>query len=193
MRIGRVLYPIKALGPGERLGIWVSGCERRCPGCANPELWSKEGREVMLPILLSMCRAAVKDYRLSGITITGGEPLLQAEELTDLLEGLDGICKDILLFTGYTMEEIKGADNPHFPKLLSHVSVLVDGEYIQERNEGDLLRGSSNQVIHYLDETVKAKYEAYLRTDRRIIDSFAAEDGIVSVGIHPVQFMANER
>ena len=42
MYVDRVLYPVISLGPGNRLCIWVSGCNARCNGCANPELWTQK-------------------------------------------------------------------------------------------------------------------------------------------------------
>ena len=39
MYIARILYPVKVLGPGNRIGIWFAGCHHRCKGCSNPELW----------------------------------------------------------------------------------------------------------------------------------------------------------
>ena len=190
MRVGRILYPVQALGPGERLGIWLSGCERRCIGCANPELWEKDGKEIPFAMFLAMCRAAVTDYSLSGITVTGGEPLLQAEELDLFLDGMKDLSTDILLFTGFTMEEIRNQNRPVLNHILTKVSVLVDGEYRQEENHGEILRGSSNQVIHYLDPGVKEEYENYIHKDQKKVDSFAAEDGIISVGIHPAGFLS---
>ena len=192
MRLGRVLYPIYALGPGERLGLWLQGCERKCPGCANPELQPFEGKEVPKEMVLAMCRAAIKDYALTGISVTGGEPLLQAEELVWLLDGLKDFCDDVLLFTGFTLNEIREEKKEVYERLLERVSVLVDGEYRQEENHGEILKGSSNQIIHFLDENKKEQYEEYIKTDRRIIDSFAAQDGIVSVGIHPAGFLSKE-
>ena len=44
MYVARILYPVKVLGPGNRIGIWVSGCNHRCKGCSNPELWKQEER-----------------------------------------------------------------------------------------------------------------------------------------------------
>jgi anaerobic ribonucleoside-triphosphate reductase activating protein len=180
MRIGRVLYPIKALGPGERLGIWVQGCERRCEGCANPELQSMEGKEMPLPMLAAMCKAAIEDYGLTGITISGGEPLLQAKELAELLQALRPVCKDVLLFTGYTLNQ-----DDAFASVLANVDVLVDGVYIKERNRGEILRGSDNQVIHFLTESIREKYETYINANKNTVDEFIASDGVVAVGIHP--------
>ena len=39
MNVARILYPVKVLGPGKRIGIWLCGCDRECFGCSNPELW----------------------------------------------------------------------------------------------------------------------------------------------------------
>ena len=227
MRVGRVLYPIKALGPGERLGIWLQGCDRRCEGCANPELWEKEKGEMPLPMLVAMCKAAMEDYSLTGITISGGEPLLQAEELAELMAALRPVCDDILLFTGYTLENAGQISAEEMPgektesgnrnvraasgrivhdgdlnddaveRVLSLVDVVVGGVYVREQNCGEILRGSSNQLIHYLNGnsgeeapgTLRTKYEAYIETNRKQIDEFIAHDGIVAVGIHPGEFI----
>ena len=44
MYIARILYPVKVLGPGNRVGIWFDGCNHQCPGCSNPELWNTTER-----------------------------------------------------------------------------------------------------------------------------------------------------
>lgn len=44
MYIARILYPVKVLGPGERIGIWMDGCEHGCIGCSNPELWDIQSK-----------------------------------------------------------------------------------------------------------------------------------------------------
>ena len=44
MYIARLLYPVRVLGPGRRVGIWFAGCSRRCRGCSNPELWERDPR-----------------------------------------------------------------------------------------------------------------------------------------------------
>ena len=42
MNVARILYPVRVLGPGERVGLWLSGCNRGCKGCSNPELWQRK-------------------------------------------------------------------------------------------------------------------------------------------------------
>ena len=73
-------------------------------------------------------------------------------------------------------------------KSLDKIAVLIDGEYIEERNNGAVLRGSDNQQIHILSENLKEKYENYLLTATNQIQNFAMADGYVSVGIHHGDF-----
>lgn len=190
MRVGRILFPIRELGPGQRLGIWVQGCERRCEGCANPELWDKDDKkDIPLPVLQLMASSAFLGSSLDGITITGGEPMLQAKELYQLLVYLQDVCKDVLVFTGYRYEDLLSMNDPDISAFLSLISVLVDGEYIKEQNTGARLRGSTNQRIIFLDETKRADYEQYISSEHRHIDSFLGDKGVISVGIHPQQFL----
>ena len=109
----------------------------------------------------------------------------QAEELSMLLEQLKLINDDVLVYTGFEIEELS-------EKQLKNVSVLIDGKYVEELNDNSLLRGSSNQRIHILEETQKNKYEKYLSTETTKIQNFTTNDGIVSVGIHKPDFMKEE-
>ena len=43
--VARILYPVKVLGPGNRVGIWLAGCDHKCLGCSNPELWEQKDEE----------------------------------------------------------------------------------------------------------------------------------------------------
>lgn len=190
MKIGRLLCPVRELGPGERLGIWVQGCDRKCPGCANPELWSfDDKKETPLDILVAMTSALIAGKGLTGITITGGEPMLQPKELAVLLSQLKPLCSDLLVFTGFTYDDLRRSADPDIQTVLSLVSVLVDGEYIREQNAGDRLRGSANQRVLFLEENMKTVYEQYMGEKERHIDNFIALNGVISVGIHPQEFL----
>lgn len=182
MYVARLLYPVEVLGPGRRVGIWFCGCPRRCKGCSNPELWEFQERYRTSPeTVYGLVREIAEDNPVEGFTITGGDPMYQPEDLRELLSLLRGISDDIIVYTGYQKEELA-------PDMLAGISVLIDGEYIEELNDNSLLRGSSNQKIHILDESKKAGYESYLRTETNRIQNFYAVDGFISVGIHRPDF-----
>ena len=181
MFVDRVLFPVTALGPGNRAAIWVAGCNRFCEKCANPELWERHGHQEIKPERLIDAMNRLIQKEVDGITITGGEPFDQAEELSQFLDGLS--CKlDVLVFTGYRYEEL--LNKKEAGKLLSKIDVLIDGEYVDELNDNSsALRGSSNQRILYLNKDVQEKYEAYLSEGRKI-QNFVYDYKTVSVGIH---------
>ena len=76
---------------------------------------------------------------------------------------------------------------------LKNVSVLIDGKYVEELNDNSILRGSSNQRIHILEENQRIKYEKYLKAETNKIQNFTTNDGVVSVGIHKPDFMKEEK
>ena len=90
---------------------------------------------------------------------------------------LKEISNDIFVYTGYKRSELQ--DN-----LLENISVLIDGEYIEELNDNSLLKGSLNQEIHILDDTKVEKYRAYFNTECDKVQNFFILSRVVSVGIH---------
>lgn len=181
MYLDRILYPVTALGPGERIALWVAGCDRKCRGCANPELWVRHPEQYLTPEALACQVNTLADRKIDGLTITGGEPFDQAEEILRFLDGL-AFRTEVLVFTGYVLEEL--SEEEMHRALLKRIDVLVDGPYMEERNDGtSALRGSANQRIHYLDPGRRTRYEAYLREGRKI-QNFVYDYHILSVGIH---------
>ena len=186
MQIDRVLYPISTLGPGERLVIWTIGCSKHCYKCANPELWHENPNKNMDVFeLVRIIKQTTNKQLLDGVTITGGDPLEQIAELNKLLPLLREITNDMLVYTGYTIEEIKIAlSKPEWETVKMYTSVLIDGAYIDDLNDNEcVLRGSSNQNIIFLDETKKELYSTYLKKGRTVQNVFYNEK-MISVGIH---------
>ena len=69
MYIARLLFPVKVLGPGNRIGIWMSGCGHKCAGCSNPELWEqREQQRVTLENLKKMVDPIFENYEVDGVT-----------------------------------------------------------------------------------------------------------------------------
>lgn len=182
MYVARVLYPVEVLGPGKRVGIWFCGCPRRCKGCSNPELWDFQERYKTTPeTVFEIIKSVSLNHTIDGFTITGGDPLYKPEELKRLLEMLKELSDDIIVYTGYKRSELKN-------DLLENISVLIDGEYIEELNDNSLLKGSSNQEVHILDEAKKNKYITYFKTETNKVQNFFTSNGVVSVGIHRPDF-----
>ena len=183
MYVARVLYPVEVLGPGKRVGIWFCGCPRRCKGCSNPELWEFQNRYLTSPKLVyELVLRIAKDNTIDGFTITGGDPLYQASDLRQLIMLLRTISEDIMVYTGYSIRELSDVD-------LDGIAVLIDGEYIESRNNGSMLRGSDNQTIHILDKKYEENYLSFLSRSRNQIQNFMTSDGVISVGIHKPNFM----
>jgi anaerobic ribonucleoside-triphosphate reductase activating protein len=145
-------YPVTALGPGSRVVLWVSGCDKRCRGCISPEMQPRDaGKAVPVDVLLR--RILELDTLVDGITISGGEPFDQAPALAELLSALrtDRPAWNVLIYTGYLIEEIK-EDGSGWAKLLDCADILIDGPYRRRIPREHPLTGSGNQRVHYLTE-----------------------------------------
>ena len=75
-------------GPGVRFVVFTQGCPLRCKCCHNPDTWDASGGKEYSTEELVTRAARYKEYfgRDGGITVSGGEPLLQAEAVKELFE-----------------------------------------------------------------------------------------------------------
>lgn len=189
MNVARILYPVRVLGPGNRVGIWLCGCSRACKGCSNPELWECKPEYEASPVeIYRLIKRVVDSHTIDGFTISGGEPMDQATSLAELIKLISEISDDILVYTGYHIEELRAGCDPATDDVLNNVSVLIDGPYFEEQNDNSLLRGSSNQRIHLLNKKYENRYRGYLAEAHNQIQNFITSDGVVSVGIHHPTF-----
>jgi anaerobic ribonucleoside-triphosphate reductase activating protein len=87
-----------------------------------------------------------------GVSISGGEPLDQAEGILALLTLLPPLPKGVLMYTGTTVKQ--RAQLPLWGEIRKRVDLLVAGPYVQERRVWPVTRllSSSNQVLHYLGD-----------------------------------------
>ncbi|MGN0805050.1 MAG: 4Fe-4S single cluster domain-containing protein [Candidatus Coproplasma sp.] len=168
----------RTLGPGDRYGLWLQGCNRRCHGCVAPNSWDiSQGEEISVEVLaLKICQSGC-----NGLTISGGEPFLQSEELYRL------ICKvkeegdmGIIVFSGYTLAQLQDSPDENVQKILQMIDVLIDGEYIEELDDDKPYRGSSNQKIHFLTSRYS---QSDFNNKSRENDFILEGDKIITVGI----------
>lgn len=149
MRISGINYDSIVDGEGLRDVVFLQGCEHHCEDCHNPQTWSM-GRGVdYTPFKL----ASMLSDRTNNLTISGGEPLLQYWELLQFLTMLKNLRKElnVWLYTGFTFEEIPESRRI---ALSRYVDVLIDGRFNKDLKGNCLFRGSSNQRIIDLPQSV---------------------------------------
>ena len=142
IRIAGIVEESIVDGTGIRYAIFMQGCLRKCKGCQNPATHDINGGIIVDTV--ELLDAVRKNSLLSGITLTGGEPLLQIDAAIELARETKNLGLNVWCYTGYTLEEI--ADSAR--ELLKYVDVLVDGPFVEELRDLELeFRGSSNQRI----------------------------------------------
>lgn len=148
-------------GPGRRLAIWVQGCEKRCPGCCNSDMQEiRKNIIVDAKDLIELIHRSMFEDEIEGLSFIGGEPMLQAEGLSEVAVWAHSVGLTVLVFTGYLYDELQAMNNESVNKLLKDTDLLVDGVFIQE--EYDTERGwigSRNQKVHFLSSVYKSGIE----------------------------------
>ena len=183
MQIDRILFPVTALGPGNRMVIWMQGCHKRCNGCANPELQQFEPSKNIPITVFKDFLASLHGQTIDGFTLTGGEPLAQAEELVEWISEMKQVTEDILLFTGYYPSEVSLLSDAS-RKCFSLAAIAIAGEYIDGMNDNQTaLIASKNQIVIWNQLSLKEKYNRYMKEGRKI-ENIYYKDALLSVGIH---------
>jgi anaerobic ribonucleoside-triphosphate reductase activating protein len=138
-------------GPGDRFVIWTQGCRKMCKNCYNPETWSHYRNNL---VDIDFLVEEIKNSNSTGVTISGGDPFEQPEELFYLLREIKqlDLSDGVIVFSGYTIDEIRGVRE--LEKCLDYIDVLIDGLYIEEKRITNGLAGSSNQEFHFLTDKI---------------------------------------
>ncbi len=94
---------------------------------------------------------AYQQYGLEGITLLGGEPFAQASAAAAIARAAWDMGLTVLVFSGYTLEQLQAMAEPAVQELLRYTDMLVDGPY--DRNQPETRRrwiGSANQRLYFL-------------------------------------------
>ena len=168
-------YESVADGPGIRAAIFLSGCTHNCQGCHNPQTHDPcfGARIDELAVNNIAHNIHIRNF-LSGITLTGGDPLYDIDKTYNFLYSLKnrmGARWDTLsiwLYTGYTWEKLMKL-YPTFENLrclLSMIDVIVDGQFVQDQADKTLaFRGSSNQRLIDVKQSIKQRVPVIWNTE----------------------------
>lgn len=184
MKIGRILSPVHALGPGERVCLWTQGCSKKCAGCMSTDLQGAGGADIPCEKLAMILQTLAQKGGCTGLTVSGGDPFEQSEALLSLLQAVRETFADILVYTGFTLDDItNGCAGEAGNACLAYIDVLIDGRYEKENNRPDcVLRGSSNQQIRFLNPQKQAEYTAYMQQGR-MVETFFEDGQSIIIGI----------
>jgi len=147
LELALVVPRTEAEGPGTRFAVWVQGCPMRCPGCCNPEMLPfGRGERVRAEDLARDAIAA----EVEGVSFLGGEPFAQAAIVAREVRAR-GLS--VMVYSGYTLAEIRALPGEGAAALLAQTDLLVDGRYEEARRTTTRRWvGSDNQVMHFLTD-----------------------------------------
>lgn len=161
--VGRV-HSIQTLGavdgPGLRCVVFMQGCPLRCAYCHNPDTWDFEGGQERRPAELARQLARYKPYfgKQGGVTVSGGEPLAQAEFVAQLFQELHALGIHTALDTSgaASLEEAKNV-------LLHTDLVLADLKFSTEQDYRVHCGASLTHTLEFLALTQEMRIPMWIR------------------------------
>jgi len=161
MLLHAIMPASRANGPGLRCVVFVQGCSLNCPGCFNPRSHASCGSDLAPDAILAELLDNCGRHSLDGVTVSGGEPMEQAEDLARLLDGLRLALPNLSvgMFTGYSETELetgryftRHVADPDRRRALwrtirGQLDFAVMGRYNRLQPSQVPMRSSANQVL----------------------------------------------
>ena len=173
------------LGPGDRFVVWVHGCCFDCEGCLARNTRFGACQETSV----SGMAQEIIESGCEGLTLSGGEPFLQAEALAELVREVQ-TRRDVgvIVYSGFTLEELR--ERSDALALLRKTDILIDGRYVKQLDDGRAYIGSSNQRLHYLTDRYKAEGEKYYSAQKRRAEIRFTADTVTLIGVPSANVLA---
>lgn len=160
IRYSERIESTQLLGPGDRAVLWVFGCCFDCPGCIAYNFKHGSYYEDTVDSIVDWILSTGKN----DITISGGEPMLQAEKLATVLEHVRQVRDmGVIVYSGYIYEDllVRAEKDDGIHRFLNSIDILIDGPFVESLNNNDPYRGSSNQRIISLTSRYSDVIEDY--------------------------------
>ena len=159
-RLANIISESFVDGDGVRFSIFMQGCPHNCKGCHNPTTHNFNGGSII------DTEQIIKKFKsnpiISGITLTGGEPLCQIEAATEFAVAAQNSNLSVWCYTGYTYDYLVNENfngNIFFTReqianFFNYIDVLVDGPFIESQRDLTMqFCGSKNQRLIDLPKT----------------------------------------
>lgn len=182
MRVSRLHHPVTALGPGRRIGLWVQGCTIGCGGCVSRDTWdATAGEDIAVDRLADQIISVVVAEHLDGVTISGGEPFEQADELGRLASVVRsgvGDEVDLLVYSGLRWSVL----NETYRPVVDLFDAVIAEPFIEARPPTHAWVGSSNQRIIAISELGRHRYRD-VPAESPALQVSAADGALWMIGI----------
>lgn len=154
-------------GPGVRFVVFVQGCPMRCAYCHNPDTWEMNGGTEMEPAyIIEQYERNISFYKDGGITVTGGEPLMQVDFLIDLFT----LAKEKNIHTCIDSSGIafKKTSTPEWLAKLDRLMtltdlVMLDIKHIDPEKHKELTSQPNDGILAFLAYLDEKKVDVWLR------------------------------
>ncbi len=153
-------------GPGVRYVIFVQGCPMRCAYCHNPDTWEMNAGTLMEPAdIISQYQRNASFYKDGGITVTGGEPLMQIDFLIELFE----LAKDKGIHTCIDTSGIAfHPENVEYLKKLDYLMtltdlVMMDIKHIDNEKHKELTAQPNTNILKFAEYLNEKKVDMWIR------------------------------
>jgi len=154
-------------GPGTRFVVFTQGCPMRCAYCHNPDTWDVTGGTLMdASYIIEQYEKNSPFYRNGGgITVTGGEPLLQVDFLIELFT----LAKEKNIHTCIDTSGI--TFNPESPELLAKLDrlmsltdlVMLDIKHIDPDKHKDLTKQPNHNILKFVAYLSEKNVDMWIR------------------------------
>ncbi|QWT17346.1 pyruvate formate lyase-activating protein [Collinsella sp. zg1085] len=153
-------------GPGIRFVVFTQGCPMRCAYCHNPDTWKTHaGTLVRVEDLIDQFKRKRSFYKSGGVTVTGGEPLLQPEFVGDYFYamhhgelGFVHTCLDTCGFA-FDTNQIE-----RFERVFAETDlVLLDIKHSDSIGHRQLTGQAPERILAFGDELARRKIKTIIR------------------------------
>ncbi|CVI72545.1 Pyruvate formate-lyase 1-activating enzyme [Clostridiales bacterium CHKCI001] len=152
-------------GPGIRMVVFMQGCPMRCAYCHNPDTWAVDGgKPISVDEVLDEYERNKEYYKKGGLTVTGGEPLLQIDFVTQLFQK----AKEKKIHTCLDTSGITFSTNPEQLAKMDQLIrvtdlVMLDIKHIDEEEHKKLTKQSNVPILAFARYLSEKKVEVWIR------------------------------
>lgn len=149
-------------GPGIRFILFLSNCPLRCKYCHNPDTWACKGKEYSVDEIVNEILKYKNYYKNGGVTISGGEPLLQIDFVIEIFKKL----KKYNMHTAIDTSGITFNENQieKFDELNKYTDLyLLDIKEIDEKKHIELTGKSNKNILEFAQYLSKNNKKVWIR------------------------------